>query len=753
MSQTHPLDRVIKRIETPKPDLDDSRGEKLVLIDARRGRERVLQRRPFWGLGVDLRTFVVSSLGTAECQGPDCRFRDLATGRSIDFRILYEARCATDGAESLVLELGAHDNPQLHLDNLLEAWTQELLRERKRKGEDVIGGFYSVKPLLEKHLVARSRGIGLEIEAVVELKGESELRPFLLNTSPFSVKLKDYDQEVSIRLKAEFVVDPDRKLQAVLRREHLSELEARVKDRTRTFMLESVSLHDLTFGLKDGVRADLRATLEKLLVDEGRSVAHLVIDTVSFPSMERSCTVEYPVRCKIKEPSTEVVLDNTLLLALEDLGRWRMSGFSTLEEWCETAIAPVAREQLFDRSYLDLLLEFTTTEERIKELVKESAARVGYSVHHHIVLPALPPLELPKGFSVEFDGEFATLDSRIEVGLEGVFHGRIPNLRKIERLLSPRIDVEEEMKRSVLEVTKRVMHGIHPERFYMRFQQSDVAGESPVEEEIRGAIRAELESCFAVVEPTIVLKVKETPLTKRVTDLCKGHHSVELICTPLLSAGADEEVPFVVYFEVLGVRDWFTFYSKGYESATEEIKAIKEILVAELKSMLETVPQKQLQYREFQDKVVISQHVFTRAVEKIDQVFGLMVRIITMRRLPTIKERTLLSVHASYAEQYGLAEKKGLQRKLDFRLGEYDRLVKRLAKLQESDMDPDDPEILRLREQIAEFESEITQKSPDFGPKLITEGGAESSERVSWDAYGDHPSLITSGQSSEPADD
>lgn len=742
MSQVYPLDRVIRRVNTSRPLLDDSRGEQLVLINARRGRERVLQRKPFPGWGADLRALVVSSVASAQCEGPTCVVRDLPTGRSIELVLRYEARCAPGEAETLALKLGTHDNPQVHLNNLLRSWVDDLLRERKLRGEDVIGGFFEVRPHLEHELVSRARGVGLELQVVVELQGEADLEPFKVSIGPFAVKLNDYDEELSIRLKAELAVDPERKIQAVLRRGELAKLEARIRQRTRRFMLESVSLHDFRFALKDGVRTGLRRVLEELLAVEGRAVAHLVIDSVGLQDVEKNRTIEYRVRCKIKDPSEEVEVQNTLLLDLVDLGRWRMSGFATLEEWCEASLAPVVREQLFGCSYLDLLLEFAKPEKTIKELVRQGAAQVGYSVHHHIVLPRLLPLELRRGFSIELEEEFATLDSRIEVGLKVVFHGKISDLRKIKHLLSPRIDIEEEMKRAVLEVTKRVMHAIHPERFYMRFQHSDIADQIPVEEELKRAIREELEESFAVVDSGIILKVKETPLTKRVTDLCKGHHSFEFHCTPLRGGGEEEEVPFAVHLEVLGVRDWFTFYSKGYESADQEVEAIEEILAAELKSMLETVPQKQLQYRQIEDRTVISEHIFARAVEKIDEVFGLMVRIITMRRLPTVKERALLSVNASYVEQYELAEKDGLQKKLSYRLDEYDRLVERLKHLQRRDMEPDDEEIESLRKRIAELESEITQKSPEFGPKLITEGAGEGSQDVEWNSYGGRPSLI-----------
>ena len=115
-------------------------------------KERVLQRRPLWTWGADLREFVLSSVGSVERPGPLCIFRDLATDRSIELRVQVPGRCAADGAEALALALGTHDNPQLRLDNLIETWTQELLRGLKKGGEDVIGEFYRIRPLLERHL-------------------------------------------------------------------------------------------------------------------------------------------------------------------------------------------------------------------------------------------------------------------------------------------------------------------------------------------------------------------------------------------------------------------------------------------------------------------------------------------------------------------------------------------------------------------------------------------------------------------------
>lgn len=746
MSQIFPLDRIIKRVETPDPPVENARGERLVIVDARRGRECVLDEKPFWTLGRDLRYFIVSAAGSAECLGPTCSVRDLPTGRTIEVAIRYEARCASGGERALALELGCHDNPQLHLNRLLETWAQELLREQKREGEDVIAGFPRVKPLLERRLMDRARPIGLDLEVVTGIKGEDELKTVQVHSVPFSVKLSDSDSDVLIRLQAELDVRPEQRIEAVLRRGKISELESKVRERTQAFMVEQVTLNDVYFDLKDGVRSRLKEVLDEMLAREGRSVTHLVLEAVGLEDVDRNLTIEYPVSCKIKDPAEKVLLNNTLLLTLDDLGRWRLSRFSTLDEWCDRVLAPIAREEMFDLSYLDLLLDFSSTEAKIKGLVNRKAAEVGYSVHHHVVLPDLPPLELPKGFRVELEDELPTLDSRIEVGLQVVIDGKIPDLRKIEYLLSPRVDVLREMKRVVLDEIKRVMHGVHPERFYMRFEHSDVADESPVEEEIREAIRQKVVEAFAVEKPTIVLKRKETPLTKRATDLCKGHHSFQLVCAPLRSGGGEEVIPFVVFFEVLGVRDWFTFYSKGYQSVDEEVDAIKEILSEELKSKLEMVPQQQLQYRDIEDKSILARHVFTRAVEKVCEVFGLVVRILVVRRLPSPREQVLLNVQKSYAEQYELAEKAGLEQKLSFRRGEYGRLVDKLAKLQESDVEWDDPEILGLREQILALESEITQKPAEFGPKLITEARGELSDGVAWGAFDEEPAIISSGE-------
>jgi len=547
-------------------------------------------------------------------------------------------------------------------------------------------------------------------------------------------------------LRAELDIHPERKIQAVLRRGKASELEDKVRETTRSFMLERVSVHDFHFNLAEGIHDRLKATLEDVLAEEGRLVTHLVLEPVGLPAVEQNLTHDHLVRCKIKDPPTEVELRNSLLLDLEDLGRWRRSGFDDLEDWCERVLAPIAREQLFEKSYVDLLLDFSETEAAIKELVRQKASEVGYSVHHHVVLPALDPLELPKGFDVETGGEFATQDSRIKVGLNVVVHGAIPDLRKIEQHLRPGVDVKEKIKRAVFDVTERMMHGIHPERFYMRFLHTDVEGEQPVEEEIREAIRQELESSFAVHEPRIILKLTDTPLTNRITGLCKGYHSLEFSCTALPGGGADEEVPYVVRFEVLGVQDWFTFYSKGYESLEEEVEAIREILAEALKGDLGTVTQEQLQYRDIKGKVIVSQHIFTRALERVNEVFGLMIRIITMRRRLSVQERALRSVHALYAGKYAKAEIEGLEKKLSRRLDEYDRLVDRLADLQSSGFDPADPEIVHLREQIADLEPEITQKAPEFGPKLITEARNGKRVDVEWGAYSDQPALITAGK-------
>ena len=243
-----------------------------------------------------------------------------------------------------------------------------------------------------------------------------------------------------------------------------------------------------------------------------------------------------------------------------------------------------------------------------------------------------------------------------------------------------------------------------------------------------------------MTEPTAILKVQETPLTDRITNLCKGQHSFELRCTPLRGGGHDEEVPFVVFFEVLGVKDWGVFYSKGYEAAEEEVRDVEDLLREQLISILGTVPKDYLQYRTKENMVVISEKVFVPAVEMIKEVFGLEVRLLTVRRTLTGSEKALQEVNASYLGQYQDAEIKGLRTKLGHRGCRRVRASRRQALGKTAVRHR--PRSSRDSASPAADQEAGTRDHPESARlrtyRLVTDGGGESLNQVAWEAYENH---------------
>jgi len=722
MSPVSPIDRLVRRLPDQERGKPRAKNERVVIYDVRT--KAILDKLPFLSIGVEPRYYLVCTGVEVDWEGPASVLKDLATDRVLTLRtrLLLTAEQGKEG--TLVAALAEGSSPTHSLSDIVRSSIESFAREKRDAGVDLIGDYYSQEDSIKERLSRDLLAVGLRSEALVTLEGESRLETIELYSAPFPVRVRDSDSELSLRFKAELSVLSDRRIEALLQERKSHQLEQALQKDTKAFFRDQVSLHEFHYELTDKVRDRLRDDLNKALLPFGRTLTFFALETPVERPQEETEQVLHSVLCTIKDTQTTettVTVNNTIRLQLRDLARWERAGFSSLRQWYEPNLDEIIQDELFDSSYVSLLLDFERKiKGRIQREVKRRAKEVGYSIKHHLVLPDLEPLKLVNGFEVSPSRKYPTLDSRFEVELTIVVTGRIPDLRKIENLLTPQADIQAQIQRAVERVTEQIMHSVAPKRFYLSFKAESPEGEPPLETEIQKAVVQRLRSEFHAEDIQVVPKVLETPLIRRLTTLIKTHHSVDIEMEPLRAEEGIDRVLYRVDFEILGVGDagWYKFLSRDYGSAQDEVAAIKDILDTEVKSKLETVPPGYLNYRTHREWREIAK-LFVQSTALIERAFGLQIQLLGIRRRRSEAEEIRLAVAKNRLLAAAKTDKEAIEKISSHRLTELDQLEAKRAELIAAGLQQDDPEIAELEERMHEVSDQLLHLPTDFGPHLV----------------------------------
>ena len=174
---------------------------------------------------------------------------------------------------------------------------------------------------------------------------------------------------------------------------------------------------------------------------------------------------------------------------------------------------------LFDAKYIDLLIRFKPIEIEIKKALCNEAEAIGYEIKQLITVPALEEIKLKDNFTIDTTGTFQTKLRGVPVKLNIIVITRIKNLEDIEHFLNRLQDVPKLMEESILDVTGQYLHNIDPERFYMRFNFTDVPNERPVETDLIETITNKLTEKFTADVIGVIIKVVETEITDKLRNL------------------------------------------------------------------------------------------------------------------------------------------------------------------------------------------------------------------------------------------
>jgi hypothetical protein len=715
MTQRHPLDKVIRRLDLDWSPSRLEADERIVTVDARAG--EVLAKKPLIGFKRDVRRYLVSTRSRAEtCRGPVCRIKSPMTLLSLEFEVSYEPRCEKGNEDKLALAVASGDQPSSVVDRFIADRLQDFVDRESASARDVCLEFPQLRGFLQSFVADRARNeLGLTLELTIAPRLEKELQTIPVEMNSFPVRVCDQDQQVDLKLATELEVDPENRIRALLYLQHQQMTDPPdvvVRQVIRKILAEEVTFHAFSYDLKGTVRSRLIEALNSRLLTEGRKVTFLRLEPGS-ETKELSPEIpqmEHTVECRIADCEDVIPIKHRLKLTLRDLGRFRASSIPDLKVWAIARLDEITRDVLFERRYLDVLLDFSPDEAEIKARMERAAHEIGYTVRQLIAVPALKPLSWKEeGFLLEeIKDTFATRDSRIDVGLNVVVKGKIGDLRdpRLQRYLNPRSRLLENIRDLVLRETRKMIHGVSPEHFYMRFAYSDDPAEPAVREMIETRISSVLSELYGIEDIGVIPKPLETDLTKRLDLLRQGPHKLVVACAPLNRGG--EEVNYRIDFDILGVppESWYVFRAKSYASTEEELNMIREVIAEDVKSKLQIAPKEILQFTEMGRYHDLAEVIQRSVREKVERVFGLRIQLINMNRLSTYGEQKSRDA-VKHAIDTSMETGKEIlaNKRTDLAL-----LYDQRSEMIKAGIENDDHNLMVLEERIRKLEQEI---SPD----------------------------------------
>lgn len=721
LSESENIDRIIKKLKIRNDSNFDFAQPNLYAIDAQSGklldpRNQKGFRRIFQVKRRNVSYYIVSTQHSSECRLV-CPVKDVANNRRIDIQIKFECRCESGNEKILVESLYREPTPWIGLKKAIISWVHDFQRSKSEVGVDFILNYFHLQhELLNRICIKAQQEFGLHLDAHLILKHEDQLKLYTINVSHFPVRVRGCDDDISIRYDAQLQYDEHNKILAILHYPQLPKLEIVITEEIRQVLLDNFSLNDISFELNQKVQNKIEERLREKLSAFGRTLVYFSLESTAGNLIPEEFTnVEHTVKCKIKEARTPISVEHRVLLSLEDIGKYRASRISSLEDWVKNKLNTISQNILFDKNYVDLLIDFQPDE--IKQPMEEAAATIGYKIKHLAAIPDLEPLKLKDGFKVENEGTFVTQDPRVAVKLQIIVRGVIRDLRDIEQYLNPQVNILNKIKQTVHEVTEELIHDIDPQHFYTRFYYSDDQAKPSVQKELKTRITQKLENAYCASEISVTPKQLGSKIAERFLELQKGFHSFKVEIFPLREGGYGEPVKFIIYYKIKMVSEdgWYTFQSNDYQTCEEEVNNISRILEEDIKTKFETTSIRHIKYSDREIRNILEEEVRLSA-EKIVSAFGLVVEIVTLRRMPTSSEEGIkedLRSRRRIAEDTRETEYKMAQLTNKDHLTQLEQLFRKRLEFVDSGISEDDPELIETNKKI----EQIIKATPSYSIK------------------------------------
>lgn len=645
------LDPVIRKLDgqTPKP----AAGEEVVVtVDL--GAGRAVEKTFMVRFGGNYRDYLVANNRNPTRSGggklAPYYVRDAQQARTLSLNVEIADCFCPAGAEVKVAEsLCGEQSPSQIFAGLLERWVREFISPGNEG--HFIESYDAARVSLETHLAHRaSAQTGLEISPKVSLSAENSVpREVVIGPAEVGVRLQDYKQQQSLTVEAGLTLDERNYVKAYVFQEGRESPEELFKRHLREYFDAHVTFEQFGRGLQQpNFKQPLLRVLSAALAQVGRRVSFVNFSTSEDEEKttrrpREFVAVTYPHSHHIPGRAQPVVIQNTVQLYCENSVAFLAGGVKDLEAWVKGTLNVILKRHLIGKTYVDLLLRFAPLEQSIKRELSARAAVIGYKVDHLVSIPSLKEIdELTNPFDLSFDDTFETKLDKFEVELRFDFKLCIPNLQAVEKYLNRDADVKEAIRGTVLSETRQLLRNIHPERFYLHFNQPDEEAPSEAERAaVKDLLNGKIAEClrreFGADILGLTTRVGRTDLTERYNQLCFVIREFSVSLEPTDPQGT-ESLTLTGNFEVRGVHP----DSKGWQRFSTmrlDLDGLQAQLEKHLRAELKTYYQPGFM---FQNRVARRQ-VFTAvesyASQYMRREFGLIIHLTNLDRNTTEAER------------------------------------------------------------------------------------------------------------------
>lgn len=646
MAQTYPLDPVIRIVAQKEPIrtldkvlvvIEASSGRALERIDVG-GASQLHNLGLIAGLWTERKYFLVSNeydpRNEVEASLPEVQLRDFANNWSLPLTINYLVRCRQGNEVKLVEALWAGSHPGAALHDSLNRWVKEFGGSQTG---NVIQNFYSKQRELEAYLERKAEDeLGLTLQATARVRVEPR-EQIQLGPVHIPVRIKEDTVDQDLKFEARLSVDPQKKMAAIIYRDHEAGLDNLLKTEIQKYCLSNVSLQSLHFNAPGKLEADLTAYLNNIVRPYGRYLSFLSVQLMAQKPGQIQPDSFFETRKEVEYEIAEfkVPIKNHVQMSLQDYGLYKRTGSLNLDSWIEENLEEIIHQVLFGKQYLDLLIKFDPLKEEIKQRLSLRANSIGYSIKQLITIPNLEQYDWLENFTLEVAGSFETKTPRFPVSLGVVVVTRIRHLQDVETHLNRRQNVPDLMKALILEQTRQALHGIEPERFYMQFSYSDPEEGISVEEELRKRLTASLTSKFNADVISIVFKMLDTEMTGIWETLEKSEGDLEIVFPSYSEMTENLTYRATLRIEAIHKKGWPRF-----RTANKDLPNLCRRLQEHIISKLGVFANDQLIFTNYEGQKKVELYLDQIARKFALDEFGLVIRLNSLRRDVTVTEQT-----------------------------------------------------------------------------------------------------------------
>jgi hypothetical protein len=500
---------------------------------------------------------------------------------------------------------------------------------------------------IQEKLKNKADAIGYSVKLALTLPNDfkPEIKSVPIASSYFPVLVADYEREINFRFSTNLLLTSDGEQKALESLREVPKLENILKDEVRRFLRQNISLYALCYRFSESVRSYLVEHLNTVLAKYGREIEYFTPDIDKNILMPEFLLIKHDVRCEITEYPEPININNTLEVEpllenaegkpLEDsIVKYKKAQISNLQMWFREKVNKVVKQELFNKKYIDILLNFEPIQENVKKGLEEEAGKIGYSIRLITTVPDLKPLKLKsEGFKFERNETFATKQGRVKVGLKIVVLGRIEDLKKIYDHLNKRIDVEELITRKVIDSISEILHDVEPDDFYFYFDD----GNDSVKSKLKQKIEDVLENEFYASSIKVNLKIDETTeLPQRYQALIEKSCEFRIKIASFKDYGESADYNGSFRVDKIEKDKWHIFQSKSFE-----IVDIRDYLEKQLQYCFRTFNSEMILYTTKKQLSEILQEANDIAKRIIPDEFGVSITITRFGREDTESEKNI----------------------------------------------------------------------------------------------------------------